>query len=431
MGKGNNRERQVEQAGAGLEVDFSQIEKMGNRIIGKLNALREVNGFYWSDRQHSWTISDHDAVAEGFRGHLPLSAGRHNILASFIPDPVEREKRIGFLMKVLPYWLTNSDPPQQLRLRKLMLKAFSKQVAEEYRPFVRETVNQVLDSIAGRSEVEFVEEVARQIPARTIMKLLNFGPEYLPKLKRWAYLANAGLSGYPSLDMLSAVNDACMEMHAAFMLEIEKRRTNPTNDFVSSLVTAREGADQLTEMELSGILHLTLLAGHDTTTNTIALGVAALSKDAEARQFMREHPEQNANSIMEIMRYIAMSTSMSRIVTEDFVWRGHEMKAGQIVHLMIASANRDPKAFADPEVLDLQRPQDKNMTFGPGLHHCIGHFFAKMQLSEFFPEFLRRYDDFEVLDRDIVFGGGMSFRGPQELHVRLKPYNGLRSHAAE
>lgn len=421
----------VESAAKNLEVDFSQIEKLGNKIIAKLNALREVDPFYWSERQQSWTITDHEAVAEGFRGHLPLSAGRHNIIARFIPDPAEREKRIGYLMKVLPYWLTNSDPPQQLRLRKLMLKAFSKQVAEDYRPFARQTVNRVLDSVAGKREVEFVEEVARQIPARVIMKLLGFSDEYLPKLKRWAYLANAGLSGYPTLETLSAVNDALLEMHEAFIVEVEKRRKNPTDDFVSSLVTAREGTDQLSEDELSGILHLTLLAGHDTTTNTIALGVAALSKDFEAREYMRAHPEKNADSIMEIMRYIGMSTSMSRIVTEDFVWRGHQLKKGQVVHLMIVSANRDPKVFADPEVLDLRRPQDKNMTFGPGLHHCIGHFFAKMQLSEFFPEFLRRYEAFEVLDRDIGFGGGMSFRGPQELHVRLTPRNSSHTQAAE
>lgn len=404
-----------------LEVDFSQVERLGDRIIAKLNALREADSFYWSERQQCWVVSDHAAVAEGFRGHLPLSAGRHKLLAMFIPDKDEREKRIGYLIQVLPHWLTNSDPPQQLRLRKLMLKAFSRQVAEAYRPLARQIVRETLDKVSGGGEVEFVEQVARQVPGRVILQLLGFSEDYLPKMKRWAYLANAGFSGYPTVETLEATNAAMIEMRDAFRIEIEKRRRNPTDDFVSSLVTAREGADQLTEDELVGILHLTLLAGHDTTTNTISLGVAALSKDPQAREYMRAHPENLADSIMELMRYIAMSTSMSRIVVNDFVWRGHELKAGQVVHLMIAGANRDPRVFPDPEVLDFKRPQDQNMTFGPGLHHCIGHFFAKMQLSEFFPEFLRRFESFEVLDRDIVFGGGLSFRGPQELHVRLHP----------
>jgi pimeloyl-[acyl-carrier protein] synthase len=86
---------------------------------------------------------------------------------------------------------------------------------------------------------------------------------------------------------------------------------------------------------------------------------------------------------------------------------------------MTVGANRDPRVFAEPERLDLSRNQDSNVTFGPGTHHCIGHLFAKMQLTEFFPEFLRRYDSFDVLDKEIQFGGGLTFRGPQALHVRL------------
>jgi cytochrome P450 len=402
-----------------LEIDFAEVERLGNKIIPKLNALREVDPFHWSESQDAWVICDHQAVVEGFRGHLPLSAGRHNLLVGFLPDPEEREKHIGYLMKVLPHWLTNTDPPYQLRLRKLMLKAFSRQVAESYRPFARQVVKETLDGITGKAEVEFVDEVARPVTARVILNLLGMEEHYLPKLARWTYLSNAALSGYPKVATMAAFNNAAEEMRDLFLIEIEKRRKHPTGDFISSLVTAREGADQLTEDEIVGTLHLALLAGHDTTLNTIALGVAALSKDSEARSYMRENPDRLGDSIMELMRYIAMSTSMSRIATEDFVWRGHEIKKGQTVHLMIAAANRDPRVFADPEQLDLARPQDKNMTFAPGMHHCIGHFLAKMELSEFFPEFLRRFEPFEVLDEEIIFGAGMSFRGPQHLHVRL------------
>ncbi len=410
----------MDQAATNLDIDFADIERLGNRVIAKINALREVDPFYWSDSQKAWIVSDHAAVAEGFRGHLPLSAGRHKLLEHFVPDRAQREK-LAYLTQVLPSWLTNTDPPQQLRLRKLMLKAFSKQVAESYRPYTRKVVHETLDAVKQGGEIEFVNWVALQIPGRVIVNLLGFSDDYLPRMKRWAYLANAGLSGYPTLETLEALNAAMIEMRDAFRVEIQKRRQNPTDDFVSSLVTAREGQDALSEDELVGILHLTLLAGHDTTTNTISLGVAALSKDFEAREYMRNNPGRLAESLMELMRYIAMSTSMSRIVSEDFAWRGHQLKAGQVVHLMIAGANRDPRVFSDPEVLDFKRPQDLNMTFGPGLHHCIGHFLAKMELSEFFPEFLRRFEPFEVLDDDLHFGGGMSFRGPQELHVRLHP----------
>src|SRR5579862_5618981 len=105
-----------------LDVDLSRADLLGNRLLGKLNALREAEPFFWSEAQQTWIVTSHQAVAEGFRGHLPLSSARHEIIASFIPDAAEREKHIGYLMEVLPTWVNFSDPPQQQRLRRLMLK---------------------------------------------------------------------------------------------------------------------------------------------------------------------------------------------------------------------------------------------------------------------------------------------------------------------
>jgi cytochrome P450 len=109
---------------------------------------------------------------------------------------------------------------------------------------------------------------------------------------------------------------------------------------------------------------------------------------------------------------------MSRVVSEDFDWEGHAMKQGQFVLLFQLAANRDPAVFADPDRFDFERKQLQNMTFGPGVHHCIGHLLAKMVLSEFFPVFLERFD-FERLDSKLDFGPTMSFRGLDSLTVRL------------
>jgi pimeloyl-[acyl-carrier protein] synthase len=155
----------------------------------------------------------------------------------------------------------------------------------------------------------------------------------------------------------------------------------------------------------------------------MALGMAALAQHPEARDYIRKNPEKMPDALMELMRYIAMSTMMPRIVAEDFTWQGHALKKGQFVFLMIAGANRDARVFPDPEKLDLTRPQDANMTFAPGLHFCIGHLLAKMQLGEFFPEALRRFD-LEMLDKRLDFGLSLSFRGVETLHLRLTPRAG-------
>jgi len=253
-----------------------------------------------------------------------------------------------------------------------------------------------------------------------ILRIMGFEDEdyYLPRLARWAWFAVAGGSGVPTREILAEMDAVSKEMGDAFAPIIAARRTAPTDDFVSRLVTAGEGDDKLTDDEVIGNLILTLLAGHDTTLNTMVLSVEALSRNPEGRAWMRANPDELVKAVMELSRHIAMSTEQARIVAEDFTWCGQQLKQGQIVHLMTATANRDPRVFADPERLDFTRDQSENVTFGPGLHHCIGHLFAKMQLEEFFGEFLRRYDSFDVLE-DLKFAPGLTFRGVTSLNVRL------------
>jgi cytochrome P450 len=210
-------------------------------------------------------------------------------------------------------------------------------------------------------------------------------------------------------------------MRDIFLDEFKKREAKPGEDFLSQLVLARDGNDRLSESEMVGICHLTLIAGHDTTANSLALGTAQLADNPEARDFVRNNPDRIGDAVMEIMRLSAVSTSMARIATENFEWYGHQIQAGQIVLLMIVGANRDPAVFPDPLRLDFTRPQIDNMTFAPGLHHCVGHFMAKMQLSEFFPALLDRFETVELLDERFQFGAGISFRGPEHLNMRFIP----------
>lgn len=406
-----------------IPIEISRVEEIGNRIVGQINALREVFPIYWSEKEQGWIITGHAEVTEAYGGTLPLSAARYKMLYFLLPDEEERNRLIPNFMRYFPHFLIMLDGEEHARMRRLLMSGFSKKVVEGYRPAARKVVHQVLDSIEGRTEVEFVEEVGREITARNIMRIMGLEDEsfYLPKMKEWAYLANAAGSSRPSKELLARADNAFKEMADALLPEIQSRRAKPTGDFISAVVNARDGDDFLSDEELIGELILVLLAGHDTTLNTMALSINALSKNPDAREYMRGNEETLLNSIMELMRYIAMSTHQARIVAEDFEWKGHQLKQGQIVHVMTAGANRDPNVFTEPERLDLSRNQEMNMTFAPGPHHCIGHLFAKMQLTEFFPEFLRRYENFDILDDEIQFGGGLTFRGPQELNVRLHP----------
>jgi pimeloyl-[acyl-carrier protein] synthase len=410
-----------------VDIEFAKTGELGNAILGKLAQMRSFDPIYFSEKNGGvWVVTGHEQVVEGFRGNLPLSAVRlPHLVVGAIPEE-ERMKRVPYLMTSTPDWIVNTDAPQQPRLRRLMMKAFSRQVTELVRPHAKRFIREALDEAAAQGDVEFVSAVARKIPGRVILNLLGLPDEMLPKLHHWSIALNAALGGINMpAEVVEEGERVTLEMREIFLPEIEKRRKSPGEDFISSLVTARDGGDdKLSQEEMLGILYVTLIAGHDTTANTMALGMAALAQHPEARDYIRKHPEKMPDALMELMRYIAMSTMMPRIVSKDFVWYGHHLKKGQFVFLMIAGANRDASAFQNPDALDLARPQDANMTFAPGLHFCIGHLLAKMQLGEFFPEVLRRFEP-ELLDKRLDFGLSLSFRGVETLNMRLTPYTGM------
>ena len=408
------------------DIDFSQAGALGNRLLQKVNALRAADPLYFSSHQNAWIVTSHERVVEAFKGGLPLSSQQQEVVASFIPDAAERKEKIGYLLDIVSTWMNFSDGAKHERLRKLMVKAFGRNIAEKYRPSVRQFVNQTLDHVAGKTVVDVMEELALPVPILTILQLAGLTTEHRGMFEEAAQLATETLGGYPTVSELERANNAFLRLYEPLLAVVHERRANPGEDFVSTLVQAEVDGERLTDFEIVGQMTLLLLAGHESTTSTIALSLAALSTAPDACDFIRRNPDKILDATMELMRFVAMSTSMSRIVAEDFDWHGRQLKKGQFVHLMIAGANRDPAVFSNPEVLDVTRPQYENMTFAPGLHHCIGHLFAKMEVSEFLIEFLNRYESFDLENPEITFNNSITFRGPRSMTMRLTP----RQHAA-
>jgi cytochrome P450 len=316
------------------------------------------------------------------------------------------------------------DPPEHTRLRKLLVKAFSKKVVEALRPFVKERVAALMDRLERQPQTEFNETMARQLPGSVILKLFGLPQEHVSRLKDWANAFQEGI-GVPYADMAAKrlAENACREMTELFVAEIEKRRRQPglDDDLISSLLAASVDGDALTEDEMLGALQLILVAGHDTTSSTLTLGLAALAESPDLWQYMYRHPHKVLESCLELMRYVAMSTAQVRVAAADFEWHGKQLKKGDFVWLMFAAANRDSRVFADPERIDPTRNNERSMVFAPGLHHCIGHLLAKMQVTEFFGELVQRFEGAEVLDPRLDFMSQISFRGLYHLNVRMWP----------
>ena len=411
------------------DIDLSNLRMLGEELIPRLNAIREAEPVFWSDAQQGWFVTRFADVAEGFGGKLPLSNVRLDKLAFAAIPEAEWAARIPLLTTGIPTFANMTDPPYHTRLRKPMNNAFSRSNVETMRLFAQRRIQQLLDDAEAAGEVEFIAAIARPLTGSVIMQLMGVPETHLSNLRDWANaIVMAVGTARPTVALLEEGERAMREMDKVFTEELDRRKAAPKDDFLSVLAAAGEGEEGLTHAELLGTCVNTLLAGHESTASTMAFGVAAMAEHPSQVRYMLSHPERKAQTVEEISRFVGMSASQTRIATRDFEWHGKQIRQGDVIYLWNAAAHRDPRVFAKPDELDLSRNIKESLTFGRGLHHCVGHLLAKLQLGEFFPAMFERFD-VELLDHPLDFSGGYSFRTLSTLEIRVKPVRDPRSAA--
>ena len=405
------------------ELDFPlDIQSLGSSLTERLDDLRKTSPIYWSEINQAWMVTGHREVLRGYSGKLPLSNERLPFFATAHLSDEERTQ-IPAVMQTPKTWLLNMDGDQHQRIRRLIQRAFGRAVVEAIRPDVQRYIKEALDAVAEiDGPVEFVENVARIIPARMILKVCDFDDTLINEMQRWSIDLNTIGNINVPLEQLFKVDGVINELNELFKPKFEEKRKNPTGDFISELVLAVDAGDKLTEEEMLGVCHIVLIAGHDTTVNTMALGVAELARQPEAIDKLRQSDDIDIDAIMEIQRRAQMSTFMSRVVAEDFEWDGNIIKKGQFVLLFQSAANQDPSVFAEPHEFNFERDQGQNLVFAPGMHHCIGLRLAKMVLSEFFPAFIERFE-FSLVNDELDFSPPMTFRGLETLPMIISERN--------
>src|ERR1700733_3650968 len=176
------------------DVDLSQVSALGESLLTELDKLREFDPIHWSPATGAWLVTHHADIVRGFSGELPLSVNPARRTTFAVLSPGELQKRVPTLLTYMRMWIVSNDPPVHTRMRKLLVKAFSKKVVESVRPYVQDRVAQLLGDTAPNEPVEFVEGIARQLPGGVILKLMGLPQEYLPRLKSWANAFQAGLA---------------------------------------------------------------------------------------------------------------------------------------------------------------------------------------------------------------------------------------------
>lgn len=404
-----------------LDFDLGDLRAIGPDLLDHLDAVRDATPIFWSDIQQGWFVCRYDDVVAGFMNKLPLSNERLDRLAFAAIPESEWATRIPLLTSGTPTFANMTDPPYHGRLRKPMNLAFGAKNIERIRPFVKRRIVELLDAAEEMAEFEFIEHMARPLTGSVIMALMGMPEEVLGNLREWANgIVNALGTPRPSAQLLEDGEAAMRAMDALFTAELEKRKANPTDDFMSVMAAASQGENALTHAEVLGTCVNTLLAGHESTASTMAFGTAALAQHPDQVRYLLDHPQGIADAVAEVGRFVAMSASQTRVATETFEWHGSRIDAGDVVYLWVAAAGRDPKVIANPKAFDVSRGSGESLVFGRGIHFCVGHLLAKLQLGEFFPACFARFN-VDILDDPLDFSGGYAFRTLSTMNVRFTP----------
>jgi cytochrome P450 len=323
---------------------------------------------------------------------------------------------------ILSQHMLNTDPPRHTRLRAQVSNAFTAAAMRRLRPRIEQVTGELLDAMAGKAEVDLVSEFTVPLPLIMICDLHGIPPEDRAAWQRWStWLVG---SGHPA-DEVAAAGQAVIEYVTAL---IKAKRAHPGEDLVSGwaqIVDADDG--RLSHDELVAMIFVLIAAGLDTPMRQLGLAIYTLLTWPDQLAALRTDLSLMPAAVDELMRYdgtVAMSSF--RFTTADIEVGEVTIPAGEMLLLPLASANRDSAQFADPELLDLHRPQRGNLAFGHGPHYCIGAHLARLEIQVGLSQLITRYPDLQLAvdPGELRWENGNLLRCLEELPVLLGPQTG-------
>jgi len=309
--------------------------------------------------------------------------------------------------------LVFSDPPLHTRVRKIMTSALTPRAIARMEPGLVATVDHLLDNMAGRDQLDLIEDFAASIPIQIIGNLLCVPMEERGPLRDWSLAILGALEPSLSEEKLAVGQNAVTEFKAYLSDLIARRRAEPGDletDVLTRLIIGEGPQEQLSEIELIQNCIFILNAGHETTTNLIGNGLALLQDHPEQRARLLQQPELIKPAIEEILRFRSPNQLGNRETTEHVEIDGLTIASGTNLHLVIGAANRDPQVFDAPEVFDISRTPNRHLAFAGGPHVCVGLTLARMEGKIALARLLERFPDFRILPGRVP-GGRMRFRG--------------------
>ncbi|MFE0474892.1 cytochrome P450 [Streptomyces sp. NPDC058947] len=396
------------------EVGTPDFKAHAHERYAALRAVAPIHRVRMPDGSTGWLVVGHD---------LARTALAHPLLSKD-PAPFEEELRAsgrhillagsGFGGNMLM-----ADPPQHTRLRRLVSGAFTPGAVDALAPRVEELAHRYIDAIAPRGEADLVTAYTGPLPMAVVCELLGVPAERRDDLQTWTRAAMTNPSERQRTSLL-ALNAYLRDL-------LEEKRRHPQDDLLSGLIAVRDADDgRLSDAELLGTAVILVAAGHETTVNLLGNAVVALLDHPDQARTLRLAPEHIPGAVEEFLRYDApVETSPTRFATERFILGGAVVEPGDTVTVALTSAGRDApvESGADPDRLDVLRRGARHVSFGHGIHYCIGAPLARLEASIALRVLLERLPDlaWARTEEDVAWLPAGITRGPVRLPVRFTP----------
>jgi cytochrome P450 len=379
--------------------------------------LRREAPVFYHEQTNQWVITRHADVGALLRdrrlGRTYLHVATHEEFGR-PPEP-------GFLT---PFWdlvragMLDVEPPVHTRLRRLVSKAFTARMVEGLRPAIRRLAEELAGGLVDKGEGDLIAEVAEPLPVTVIAEMLGIPAPDRHLLRPWSADICGMFEFNPSPETQRTAVRATVE-YSGYLRDLARARAaEPRDDLISALVQVVDEGDRLTENELIGTCILLLNAGHEATVNATGNGWWSLFRNPGELARLRADHALIQPAVEELLRYDTPAPMFERWVLSEVDAGGTTIPRGAEVALHFASANRDPAVFGDPNVLDLERDPSPHLTFGLGIHFCLGAPLARIELAESFRALLRLAPRLAMVEEP-EWKPGFVLRGLKALHVTV------------
>ncbi|SEO88873.1 cytochrome P450 [Actinacidiphila rubida] len=380
-------------------------------------ALRAAGRVHYFAPTDQWLVPHHDDVSALLRdrrlGRTYLHRFSHEEFGRPAPPP-EHE----------PFTTLNGEgmldleEPAHARVRRLVSKAFTPRMVDDLAPTVRRLAAELVGSLHADGGGDLLARVAEPLPVAVIAEMLGVPPADRGLLRPWSAAITGMFELNPTEESARRAVRASEEFSAYLRELITARRRDPGTDLISALIAAHDGGDVLSEQEMVSTCVLLLNAGHEATVNTTTLGWLALFRHPDQLRLLQRDPGLLRDGVEEMLRYDTPLQMFERWVLDDVEIDGTVVPRGSEVALLFGSANRDPSRFADPDRFDVTRPAagNRHLSFGAGIHYCLGAPLARLELAASFGTFLGRAPGMRLAEEP-RWRPGYVIRGLEELLV--------------